>query len=179
MTNGMEYVFQNGSSSSLFSWIGNKNLTDNSTLYVQTNDESMVGTQRLVLRGCDNNNNLLEINFYVNVSSNSAPEFNTDIQTQWAMNVNDKVPYKLPSWSDPEASDPGQVYINSMENQDFPPFIAFDNFTNTITMYPNSTKYQGRTYYFSVVLKEKNSDFMMNIYYMTVKINGDPVDSTA
>ena len=93
MTNGMEYVFQNGSSCSQFSWLGNKNLTDNTfiafhltqtkipTLYAQTNDESLVGTQRLVLRGCDNTNNLLEINFYVNVSSNSAPEFNTDLQT--------------------------------------------------------------------------------------------------
>lgn len=139
----------------------------------------MVGTQRLVLRGCDNNNNLLEVNFYVNVSSNSAPEFNTDIQTQWALNVNDKVPYKLPSWTDPEGNDVGQVYINSMENQDFPAFIHWDNTTYTITMEPNSTKYQGKTYYFSVVLKEINSDFMMNIYYMTVKINGDPVDESA
>ena len=43
-------------------------------------------------------------------------------------------------------------------------------------MNPNSTTYQGRTYYFSVVLKEVNSDYMLNIYYMTVKINGDPVD---
>ena len=138
-----------------------------------------MGTQRLVLRGCDNTNNLLEINFYVNVSSNSAPEFNTDIQTQWALNVNDVVPYKLPAWTDPEGNDPGQVYINSMENQDFPAFVTFDNATNTIKMSPNTTAYQGRTYYFSVVLKEINSDYMLNIYYMTIKINGDPVDATA
>jgi hypothetical protein len=45
-------------------------------------------------------------------------------------------------------------------------------------MIPNKMTYQGRTYYFSVVLKEKNSDFMMNIYYMTVKVLGDPVDPT-
>lgn len=43
-------------------------------------------------------------------------------------------------------------------------------------MKPNSTRYQGRTYYFSVVLKEKNSDFMVNINYITVKIAGDIVD---
>jgi hypothetical protein len=43
-------------------------------------------------------------------------------------------------------------------------------------MTPNNLLYQGRTYYFSVVLKEQNSDFMMNIYYMTIKINGDPID---
>jgi hypothetical protein len=43
-------------------------------------------------------------------------------------------------------------------------------------MKPNNLLYQGRTYYFSVVLKEKNSDSMMNIYYMTIKILGDPID---
>ncbi len=66
--------------------------------------------------------------------------------------------------------------MNTMENQEMPPFIKYINETNTITMTPNSLLFQGRTYYFSVVLKERNSDFMMNIYYMTVKINGDPVD---
>lgn len=45
-----------------------------------------------------------------------------------------------------------------------------------LIMTPNNLRYQGRTYYFSVVLKEKNSDTMMNVYYMTVKILGDPVD---
>lgn len=63
-----------------------------------------------------------------------------------------------------------------MENQDFPPFVNFTNGTNTITLLPNNVLYQGRTYYFSVVLKETHSDFMMNIYYMTIKILGDPVD---
>lgn len=43
-------------------------------------------------------------------------------------------------------------------------------------MKPNTTDYQGRTYYFSVVLKEKNSDYMMNIYYMTIKMLGDIVE---
>lgn len=43
-------------------------------------------------------------------------------------------------------------------------------------MKPNSTLYNGRTYYFSVVLKEMHSDYMMNIYYMTIKMSGDPVD---
>jgi hypothetical protein len=36
--------------------------------------------------------------------------------------------------------------------------------------------YNGRTYYFAVVLKEKNSDYMINTYYMTLKISGDAVD---
>ena len=90
--------------------------------------------------------------------------------------MGDKINYKLPLYKDPEGNDVGEVYINSMENQDFPAFINYTNTTNTIVMNPNNLLFQGRTYYFSVVLKEKNSDFMMNIYYMTVKINGDPID---
>jgi hypothetical protein len=66
------------------------------------------------------------------------------------------------------------VYINAMENQVFPPFVTFDNSTNTISMKPNLPNYSGLTYYFSVVLKEEHSDFMLNIYYMTIIIGGDP-----
>lgn len=116
MSSEKELVFQNGSDSKLFAWMGAPN-TDNATkVFVQTNDESLVGTQRLVIRGCDSLNNLHEINFYVNVSSNSAPEFDEDIQTQWNLNLNDKIAYKLPKFSDPEGNDVGEVYINSMEN---------------------------------------------------------------
>lgn len=61
-------------------------------------------------------NNLLEINFYANVTSNSAPEFAEDIQTQWNLNVGDNIAYKLPNFKDPEGNDVGEVYINSMEN---------------------------------------------------------------
>lgn len=148
----------------------------NTTVWVQTDEENLVGTQRTVIRGCDSLNKLLEINFYVNVTSNSAPEFTEDIQTQWNLNVGDKISYNLPPFKDPEGNDVGVVYINSMENQDFPTFVNFTNATNTINMNPNNLLFQGRTYYFSVVLKENNSDFMMNIYYMTIKINGDPID---
>lgn len=171
-----EFIFQNGTSSKLFAWLGNGNTTNSTTVYVQTNDESLVGTQRLIIRGCDYSNDLLEINYYINVSSNSAPEFSEDIQTQWNLNVNDKIAYKLPTFKDPELNDNGEVYINSMENQDFPAFVTFDNSTKTINMRPNSTAYQGRTYYFAVVLKEVHSDYMMNIYYMTIKMSGDPID---
>jgi hypothetical protein len=41
-------------------------------------------------------------------------------------------------------------------------------------MKPNLPNYSGMTYYFSVVLKEMHSDFMLNIYYMTIIIGGDP-----
>lgn len=66
-----------------------------------------------------------------------------------------------------------------MENQDFPTFVKYQNSTQSIIMNPTSILFNGRTYYFSVVLKEKNSDFMMNTYYMTVKMSGDPVDEAS
>lgn len=175
-----ELVFQNGSTTERFAWLdGGTDLNSQTTIWVQTDEENLVGTQRTVLRGCDNMGKLLEINFYVNVTSNSAPEFTEDIQTQWNLNVGDTINYRLPPFKDPEGNDVGEVYINTMENQEFPPFINFTLMNTTrpaLIMTPNNLRYQGRTYYFSVVLKEKNSDTMMNVYYMTVKILGDPVD---
>lgn len=43
-------------------------------------------------------------------------------------------------------------------------------------MYPDHLKYQGYTYYFAVVLKEINSDFILTTFYMTLKVNGNIVD---
>jgi hypothetical protein len=64
------------------------------------------------------------------------------------------------------------VYIAAMDNQEYPPFVTFNNATNTINFNPNSPTYSGLTYYFEVVLKEVNSDIMMNIAYMTINMNG-------
>ena len=60
--------------------------------------------------------NIHEINYYINVSSNSAPEFDEDIQTTWNLNLNDKISYKLPKFTDPEGNDVGEVYVDKMEN---------------------------------------------------------------
>jgi hypothetical protein len=79
MSEEKEFVFQNGSSSSSFAWLDQGDLNKATTIWVQTDEENLVGTQRTVIRGCDNMGKLLEINFYVNVTSNSAPEFTEDI----------------------------------------------------------------------------------------------------
>lgn len=105
MTEEQEFIFQNGSSCSAFAWLGKDTLGQNTTVWVQTDDQNLVGTQRTIIRGCDAMSNLLEVNFYINVSSNSAPEFNTDLQTQWSLNVGDNITYKLPLFSDPEGND--------------------------------------------------------------------------
>lgn len=39
-----EFVFQNGTDAKLFAWLGTVNTSNKTTVYVQTNDESLVGT---------------------------------------------------------------------------------------------------------------------------------------
>ncbi|CDW72642.1 UNKNOWN [Stylonychia lemnae] len=176
MSPEFEFVFQNGTDSKKFANLGINTPANKSIVYVQTNDDRLVGTQKMVLRGCDELNNLHEINYFINVSTNSAPEFLVDIQTVWSLSYNDNITYKLPDFQDPEDNDQGEIYINSMENQEFPKFVKYVNATKSIIFNPNSKIYSGRTYYFSVVLKEKNSDYMMNTYYLTIKMNGDVID---
>ena len=172
MDDEVEFVFQNGSSTNSFAQIN----FQGQEISVQTNDENLVGTQRTIIRACDKLSNLLEMNFYINVSSNSAPEFDTDLQTQWTLDMHKWENYTLPSYTDPEGNDGSVLYINSMENQEFPDFVEFENATKTLKMKPYLNKHQGRTFYFSVVLKESNSDYMLNIYYMTIKVAGEPID---
>ena len=90
--------------------------------------------------------------------------------------MGDKIDYKLPPFKDPDGNDDVVLFLNNIEDQDFPPFINFTNATTTLHLKPNNLLYQGRTYYFTVNLKEKNSDFMISVYYITVKIIGDIVD---
>ena len=66
-----------------------------------------------------------------------------------------------------------------MNEQDYPPFLFFDNNTNTIVFRPDSIWYQGRSYYFRIVVKEANSDSVLYPYYCTIKMSGtilDPMD---
>lgn len=133
----------------------------------------MVGTQRTIMRACDSLNRLIELNLYLNISDNQAPEFKKDLQTEWSIWINETVDYTLPAITT-DSIDTSTVYINAMENQPFPGFLAYNNATKTIAMRPkNDTQYQGQTYYFSVVLKRTHSDYIMNTYYITVKFKGD------
>ena len=79
MDQGREFLFQNGSTCSAFAWLDSGSFEKNTTIWVQTDEENLVGTQRTIIRGCDSMARLHEINFYVNVTSNSAPEFTEDI----------------------------------------------------------------------------------------------------
>ena len=63
-----------------------------------------------------------------------------------------------------------------MENQPYPPFLTFNNITSELKFNPDSELYQGYTYYFTIVVKEKNSDSVLYPYYCVVYISGEPIE---
>jgi hypothetical protein len=56
--------------------------------------------------------------------------------------------------------------------------MFYNNATRTITFKPDSKKYAGKTYYFNIVVKEKNSNSPTNRYafYSTVRVKGEVDD---
>ena len=63
-----------------------------------------------------------------------------------------------------------------MTNQPYPPFLYFNNDTNSLKFSPHSVWYQSHTYYFIIIVKEKYSDSVFYPYYCTVKVSGDKLD---
>lgn len=91
------------------------------------------------------------------------------------MDVGDVLSYRIPQLVDPEGNDMPECYIDKMEGQEdkYPPFLMYENSTQTITLMPNSTQVQGRTYYFSIIVKEKHSHSIVYPYFCTIKIGGE------
>ena len=137
----------------------------------------MVGTQMTMLRQCSNNR-LFELNLYIDVKTNTHPDFDGEVETSFTLDNEEVYEYKLPKVVDADGNDEPVVYIDVMDAQEdkYPPFLGFENDTNTIILRPNSTFVEGRTFYFTIVVKEKNSDTVLYPYYCTVKINGNITD---
>lgn len=59
--------------------------------------------------------------------------------------------------------------------------MQFDNETRTITLNPDSKIYADKTFYFTIVVKEKNSDSVKYQFYATVRVEGTgvPADEVA
>lgn len=113
MDNEIYYIWDNGTTTAGFADID----LPNATIWVQTNMESMSqNIQRTLLRGCDRNENLMELNLYVNVSSNNAPEFTSELKSSWSLNVSDSITYSFPPYKDPEGNDDTVAYVAPMEN---------------------------------------------------------------
>lgn len=92
MGENYKLLFQNGSESTDLMRL----VYENATLFVQTNDENLVGTQVCIIRGCDNLNRLFDLNLYINISDNTAPDFATSVQTEFKLWINESINYKLP-----------------------------------------------------------------------------------
>ena len=75
----------------------------------------MVGVQRIILRDYDSLGRLLELNLYIQVLSNTHPDFVTEPDTSFTMAVGDIISYKLPPVVDPDGNDKPEVYIDKME----------------------------------------------------------------
>lgn len=83
---------------------------------------------------------------YVRVNSNGHPDFVTEVETSWKLAVNDTFDYKLPQLVDKEGNDVPELYIAPYKDKLYPPFLSFNNITNTLSFRPDSIWYQGNTY---------------------------------
>jgi len=84
MDNTAELLYQNGTNAS---YIGYFDQGDYS-VWVQTDDEDAVATQKTVIRNCNGLQRLLELNLYINILSNTYPDFTEDIETTYSLFVN-------------------------------------------------------------------------------------------
>ena len=170
----VEVIFQNGTNANSLATF---NVGQNS-IDIQTDNDEMVGIQKTIIRACDNLDRLLEMNLYVEILSNTYPDFVSEPETSFIVAVGDTYQYKLPAVTDPEGNDKPEVYIGYMDQQEdkFPDFILYNNVSSTITFKPRSFRDSGRTYYFTIVVKEENSDSVWYSYYATVRVEGDIID---
>lgn len=171
MDQNSEFIYQNGTNAS---YIGFYDQNDYS-VWIQTDDEDAVGVQKTVIRNCNALQRLLELNLYVNVLSNTYPDFTEEIETTYTLTVGDVFYKKLPPVVDKEGNDDPEVRLDVMEAQEdkYPPFLTFENNTNTLIMRPDSKYYAGQTYYFTIIVKEKNSETVLYPYYCTIKMTGE------
>jgi hypothetical protein len=84
-----ELIYQDGSSAADIAAYRKNNYT----VSIQTDSEDKVGTQKVVIRNCDDLDRLLELNLYIEVLSNTHPDFITEVQTNFEVEVGKKLVY--------------------------------------------------------------------------------------
>ena len=131
----------------------------------------------MLIRSCDSLDRLHEYNLLILVIINTPPNFISELKTEFHLKVGQKHTYTLPEVKDREENDESEVYIGFMEGERdlFPPFCTFNNNTNVIVLEPHSKTFAGRIYQFTIVVKEKNSDFNKFVYPASVTVESlDP-----
>jgi hypothetical protein len=119
---------------------------------------------------------MVELYLYVKVMKNTYPDFVTEIETMFTLTVGKNLTYKLPALRDEEGNDEPELLIKPMDDQEYPPFLDYEPSTTSLIFTPHSIWYQGKTYYFKIIVKEKHSDTQQYPYYCTVKVIGDQID---
>jgi len=92
-------------------------LKNGGTVDIQTGSQDAEGQHNTIIRGCSKFDDLLEMYLGIEVKKNTNPDFVTDVQTTWKLNVGDKFEYKLPGLTDTEKNDDPEVYINTPDKR--------------------------------------------------------------
>jgi len=123
MSADTEFIFQDGTPATEVGYYNQKIYS----VIIQTDSEDLVGVQKTIIRNCDTASHLLELNLYINVLSNSHPDFVTEVETAYVMTVGQEKTIKLPKVVDSDNNDVSVVIIDKMEAQEdkFPPFLSF------------------------------------------------------
>ena len=135
-----------------------------------------VGNYTTVIRDCNAFGRLLELSLAISVLPNQSPQFRTQPKVSWLMELGTVETYKLPVAYDPDQNAIGvEVYLEATPQypDKYPPFLTYDNATQTLTFKPDTIWVRGRTYYFTVVVKEKASSAKTE-YKATCKVLGKP-----
>lgn len=104
-------IYQNGQSAADIATYDK----DTYSVLIQTDSEDKVGTQKVIIRNCDDLNRLLELNLYIAVLANTHPDFVKDVETSFTLAVGDTYSYTLPAWADQEGNDQAEIYVDYME----------------------------------------------------------------
>jgi len=166
------WMFENGTLAT--GQIGYFN-SDTDSWHIKTEDKTYISGLRTIVRGCSSSNRLVDIFFQTEVKKNTKPKFSP---------ANFKKTITLEGWEDHQEiflpdiiDDEGQdydIYITRTEGKSFPPFLFFDKYTKKISLKPDDAKYQGRTSYFNLVLKERGTTMeeLSETMFCTVNVEG-------
>jgi hypothetical protein len=112
---------------------------------IQTSNDSTYGKHSTILRGCSMQNELIELGLLLTILPNKGPKFETEIQTEFEPLVGEVLEYFFPKLIDPEGNDLPEVYVDYSDSAlyEFPPYMHFNNFTNSLTFRPHIIWYQG------------------------------------
>lgn len=118
----------------------------------------------------------------VEIAKNTQPEFDGRFNTNFNMVLDDVQIVKLPPIKDAEGHD-YDFWVEERIGKDgkpmaYPEFMFFDKTARTLTFRPDHMKYEGKSKYFTLKIKEKNSftDDLTNTFPCVVNVGGELYD---